>query len=228
MPFVANPLAFGGSVSDAYTTPFPYRLGQLVSDADGNQYRFCTAGEPIAPEQVLVIDPSWNATKLTSTSTRGLVGVAPDYAKLGQSANTPTVHASYQWTSDNGLWVQVWGRAYIGIGAADTSPSDAANGPTTAETSARIIFRKPTAVVTPLGTPVMASGGTGVFGTSGAVIIENMWVATDVTLGDVSGAVGSSGVAVTEPTNMASFHAIGRIAVQFYNPYLKVVNSVTD
>lgn len=223
--FIANALAFGGAVSDAYTTPFPFRLGQLVADADGNQYRFCSAGEPIAPESVLVIDPSWGVTNLTSTSTRGLIGVAPDYAKLGQSANTPTMHSSYQWSSDNGLWVQVWGRAYIGIGAS-SSPSDAANGPTTAATSARIIFKQPTSVVTPLGTPIMASGGTGVFGTSGNVIIENMWVATDASLGtDVSGMVGTSG-AVTD--TVPSFHATSRVPVVFYNPYLKVVNSVTD
>ena len=225
MPFVANPLAFGGAVSEAYTTPFPFRLGTRVRDTDGNEFVFCSAGEPVAPEQVLVIDPSWNVTKLTSTSARGLIGVAPDYAKLGQSANTPTMHSSYQWSSDNGLWVQVWGRAYIGIGAADTSPSDAANGPTTAETSARVVFRKPAAVVTPLGTPVMASGA--ITGTSGIVIIENMWIASDVTIADVSGMVGTSG-AVTEPTNTPSFHAVGRTAVVLYNPYLKVSVNTTD
>src|SRR6266576_1886250 len=96
----AKGIGFGGGVSDAYTTPFPHTPGTRARDSDGNEYVFCTAGEPVAPEMIVVISPSWDVTKLTTTS-RGIIGVAPDYAKLGQSANSPTMHSSYQWSSDN-------------------------------------------------------------------------------------------------------------------------------
>jgi len=221
-----GPGAFGGGgVSEVYTTPFPHALGTFARDADGNEYVFCDYSSPVCAEMVVAITPiTWTAAPLTTTS-RGLIGVVPDYAKLGRSADSPTVDASYQWTSDNAGWVQVYGRAYIGIGASDSSPSDAANGPTTVDTSARIMFKRPSTVVTPLGTPVMASGG--LPGTSGSVIIRGMWVATDVTLAQVSMLVGTS-AAVTEPTNMASFHAIAHVAVILQNPYLEVINSITD
>lgn len=217
-----NPLAFAGGVSDVFTTPYPHPVGTRARDAEGNEYVFVDFTSSVAPEMVVCITSTFTAHALASTSW-GTIGVVPDFAKLGQSANTPTMPASYQWTSDNAGWVQVYGRAYIGIvgTGADGSPSDAANGPTTAHTSAAIYFGRPGTVVTPLGSPFMIAGA--ILGTSGTQIIRGMFISADVTIADVSGMVGTSG-AVTEPTNCPSFHAVGRTAVWLNYPYLESVS----
>ena len=212
--------SFAGGVSVVFTTPYPHAVGTKARDADGNEYVFVDFTSNAAPEMLVAISESFTASTLTTTS-KGAIGVVPDFAKLGQSANTPTMPASYQWTSDNAGWVQIYGRAYIGISGNDVSPSN--DGATTVDTSARIIFKRPSTVVTPLGTPNLASGG--LPGTSGTVVIVGMYVASDVTIADVSLMVGTSGaVCDTVP----SFHAPGRTAVWLNYPHLETICGPSD
>ena len=212
--------SFAGGVSDGFTTPFPHPVGTRARDGAGNEYVFCEFEGPLAPESIVSISSAYVAQALTTTS-RGMIGVTPDYNKLGQDANTPTMHASYQWTSAMGGWIQIYGRGVVGIGGADSSPSDAANGPTTVRTSDVIKFRVPSTATTPLGIGILASGGRAL--SSGEGYITGMWIATDVTIGSVSAFVGTTG-ATTEPTNTPSFHAVGRMAVWLNYPYVTIDN----
>lgn len=212
-------LAFAGGVSEGWTTPFPHAVGTRARDSNGNEYVFCEFEGPLAPETLVTISSAFVAQALTTTS-RGLIGATPDYAKLGQDANTPTMHSSYQWTSAMAGWIQVYGRAVIGIGGGDSSPSDAANGPTTVRTSDVVRFRVPSTVTTPLGTAIMACTAYHT-GSSGEGYIHGLWIATDVTVGSVSAFVGTTG-ATTEPTNTPSFHAVGRMAVWLNYPYIEI------
>lgn len=212
---------FGGGVSDAHTTPFPHAVGTRARDSEGNEYVYVDYTGNAAPEMVVVISPSFTASGLT-TGSYGAIGVVPDFPKLGQSSLTPTIPGSYQWTSDNAGWVQVYGRATIGFGnvASDADPSDGAAGITTLRTSAEIKFLVPTSVATPgIGVPLITTGIAN--GSSGVVVITGMWLATDfdVSGAQVSGLLGNSGGSYTTASEFPSWHAAARCAVWLNYPY---------
>ena len=215
---------FGGGVSDVHTTPFPHALGTKARDSAGNEYIYVDYSAPASPEMLVTIDESFIASPFV-TASWGRIGVVPDFGKLGQSENTPTMPASYQWTSDNAGWVQIYGRAYIGTGTEDASASDEGGG-TTLHTSAACIFVPPTSVVTPTGTPNVVAGLA--LSTSGQQYIVGMWVATDASLGTVvSGIVGST-AGSSNPTNVPSWHAGGRTPVFLNYPYVAAASNPSN
>lgn len=122
--------SFDGGVSTVQTTPFSYRPGTRAVDLDGNIYVFVDYVGTVYGGLPVQIYNDFTAAQIGITG-RGPLGVACGYA-----------------TSDNGGWVQIYGSATMQIGVAGTSPSDAANGPTTVQTSGMTFFVLPTSATT--------------------------------------------------------------------------------
>ena len=135
----------------------------------------------VCPEQAVVIASDWSVTPITTGGLRGHVGIVADYAKGGlTSANVSTYQVN------QAFWVQVYGRSFVQVmGSTSTSPSDAANGPTTVQTSAFIKFKAPTSATTPIGSLILVSD-TSAFVSGTDYKIIGLWVAQDSSAADVS------------------------------------------
>ena len=157
-------IGFAGATSVVHTTPFPYKPGTRAVDVDGNVYIYCDYTGTIYGGLPVSIAAGHTAGPVGITG-RGPVGVACGYA-----------------TSDNGGWVQVYGAATMQIGVAGTSPSDAANGPTTVATSVQTYFALATSATT-LNVFAMVSDASGL---SDKYTIRGITVATDADVAAVS------------------------------------------
>jgi hypothetical protein len=165
MAELTGPLtAFAGGTSVVHTTPFPYKVGSRAVDTSGNIYVYCDYTGTIYGGLPVAISSTYTAGPVGITG-RGPVGVACGYA-----------------TSDNGGWVQIYGAATMQIGVAGTSPSDAANGPTTVATSLQIGFTLATSA-TSLNVFAMTSDASSL---SDKYVIRGIIVATDADVAAVS------------------------------------------
>lgn len=170
---------FPGGTSVLFTTPFPLSPGTRGRDGSGNEYVFCDFSAAVYPEITVTINPDFTASVPSTTGGAGPVGVVTHM--LGM-ADTSTGTAPASGTTDQGGWVQIYGRAFVQIGANAASPSDAANGPTTVRTSAAVKFTLPTTATTPAGVLGIVTDASSLQGH----IIRGMHVASDVSLGEVS------------------------------------------
>jgi len=175
-------MSFPGPTSQTWTTPYPATLGTIAIDGPGNVYVLCQTGSntTVAPEMAVTIAASWIVTPVGTTANagRGPVGVVADLGKSSASAAPSAAFAA-----STAIWVQVYGRAFVQVGANASSPSDAANGPTTVQTSLQTQFFVPTSVVTPVGVLGLTSDASSL---DTRLIIRGITVADDVSLGDVS------------------------------------------
>lgn len=168
-----GPIAFGGGSTTnplSQTSPQPGQnppVGTRGVDKSGNVYILCDATATVYGSQPVGINDDYTVTTLT-TSTRGRIGVACTNA-----------------TSDQFVWVQVYGRCLMMLGGSGSSPSDAANGPTTVGTSAATKFVVPTSLSSPAGLDWVTDASTAGF------VVVGIWVASDASL-DVSAAVTSA------------------------------------
>lgn len=145
----------------AYSLP----LGTRKRDGFGNEYIFVDFLTTVYPAQMVTILPNFQSDVLAVTG-RGPVGVV---AETGVC------------TSDNWGWVQIYGRCIVMLGNAGSSPSDAANGPTTLSTSAATKFQVPTSLSSPNSVGYVSDASTG-----SGYAIDGMKVAIDASVGDVS------------------------------------------
>ena len=144
-----------------YTLP----IGSRRRDAAGNEYILCAFGSAVYGRQPVEISDAFVASALGTTG-RGRVGVV---AEAGA-------------TSDQGGWVQVYGRCLMQIGMSGVSPSDAANGPTTLSTSVMTRFILQTSATTPASIGWVSDVGT----TDARHFVKGIHVASDASPGDVS------------------------------------------
>jgi hypothetical protein len=211
--------SFPGGTSQTYTTPFPVALGTKARDARGNEYVFCvTGGATSAPEMVVVVGADYTITPIGAAGAVGTIGVVVDYAKQGL---TSALVSGYP--TGTGLWVQIYGRAYIMYGGGGTSPSE--NLLTTVRTSLAIRFHVATSTAsTPVGQPRPTSLADNVVSLSD-FLIHGMYVATDATP-DASGASvmrddGTTlGLGVTA---VSATHSGATIAVWLNYPYASYI-----
>lgn len=174
--------SFPGGTSDGYTTPFPIALGTRARDNAGNEYVLCqtAAITTVAPEMCVSIAADWSIAPVTTGGTnKGMCGVVADLTKSGNTS--APVSAIPINTS---VWVQIYGRAFVQVGTNASSPSDAANGPTTLSTSAYTQFYLPTSATTPVGVLTVVSDH--LITTLSRWTVKGMYVAQDATVGDVS------------------------------------------
>ncbi len=168
------PVAFAGGTSAVHTTPFPHKPGTKGYDNSGNIYVYCDFTGTMYGGLPVAITSTYTAGPVGITG-RGPVGVACGYA-----------------TSDNGGWVQIYGACTMQIGVAGTSPSDAANGPTTVQTSAQIGFTLATSA-TSLNVFAMTSDASNL---SDKYVIRGIVVAQDAdatAVSDVTAATSHTG-----------------------------------
>lgn len=209
--FQGYPQAFPGGTSELYTTPFPITPGTRARDSSGNEYVFCDFTGNVYPEIAVIIGSDFTAQTPATTGWIGPLGVVAD---LGKNGNTSAPVSP--WTSDQAGWVQIYGRAFVQVGANASSPSDAANGPTTVRTSAAIAFILPTSATTPAGVLDMVSDGINSGAVSDAVWqVQGMSVATDVSVGDVSAV-----------TAVSATHYGARAAVFLNYPVVEFVEDI--
>jgi hypothetical protein len=186
-----GPIIAGSATSVAVATSVsPFKKGQRMSDADGNVYVWCDFATTVSAELPVQINSDFTAQALGTTG-RGAAGVA-----CGAG------------TSDESGWVQIYGRALVQLGMSGVSPSDAANGPTTLQTSAQTVFILATSLTSPNGVG-WVSGAAAALTSAVNYVIEGMFVATDASPGDVS--------AVTSATS----HTGNHIAVWLNFPYIR-------
>lgn len=172
------------------TSPPSLPLGARMRDGQGNEYLFVDfVGSVFGGTPVEIFDD--NTAQQLGTTGRGRVGVACGAA-----------------TSNDFGWVQIYGRALVQLGMSGVSPSDAANGPTTLQTSLQTIFVLGTSLTSPNGVG-WVSGAAAAMTTDTHYVIEGMHVASDASPGDVS--------AVTSATS----HSGGQIAVFLNYPYIR-------
>jgi hypothetical protein len=173
----------------------PYLFpGKRMQDGAGNIYIMVDLVGEVFSRTPVQIFSDFTAQKIGTTG-RGAFGVA---AEPG--------------TSDQWIWVQVFGRALVQLlgATAGVSPSDAANGPTTLSTTAQTKFWLPTTAT--------SAGPEGVRWTSGnasttsGFYIEGLTVATDASPGDVTA------------TTIATSHTGEEIAVFLNFPRIVHVN----
>ena len=184
-------IAAGAATSVAVATSnSPFAKGTQMKDAAGNIYVWCEFTGPVYGGSPVQINADFTAAQLAVTG-RGPVGVAQGAC-----------------TSDENGWVQVYGRSLVQLGMSGVSPSDAANGPTTLQTSLATVFVLGTSLTSPNGVG-WVSGAAAAATTSLVYIIEGMYVATDVSVGDVS--------AVTSATS----HSGNQTAVWLNFPHIR-------
>lgn len=178
------------------TSPTPIPVGSRFRDILGNEYIWCDyVGSVFGGTPVEIFDDG----------TAAAIGVT-GRARVGVACGAGT-------SNDFG-WVQVYGRCFVQLGMGGVSPSDAANGPTTNQAfNTMTVFVLPTSLSTPVGVG-WVSGQAGITSNSD-FIIENMWVATDASPGDVS--------AVTSATS----HTGGQIAVFLNYPRIRTLDYVS-
>lgn len=178
------------------TSPPPCPLGSRMRDANGNEYVFCDfVGSAFGGTPVEIFDD--NTCQQLGTTGRGRVGVA----------------CGVQTSNDWG-WVQIYGRCSVQLGMSGVSPSDAANGPTTLNTSVATIFVLGTSLTSPNGIGWVS--GSAAVNTSGLTyVIDGIHVATDASPGDVS--------LVTSATS----HTGNQISVFLNYPFIRPVDITT-
>lgn len=181
----------GGYTSNALsqTSPQPGAappLGALGYDAAGNVFVLCDAVNTMFSGLPVVINDDYTCQVLTTGQFTGRIGI--------NQANA---------TSDNLVWVQIYGRAIMQVGGSNVSPSETL---TTVRTSAAIKFSVPTSISTPAS--LAASTDASSINTG---IVFGMWIATDVSLGDTS--------AVTSATS----HTGSQTAVFLNYPFIQYV-----
>lgn len=217
-------VVFSGGVSESYTTPFPHALGTKARDAEGNEYVFCSTGAEttVCPEQVVVIGSNWNVVAIGAAGAQGPVGVVADYAKRGLTSAFSSAYAAA-----TGIWVQIYGRAYIMYGGGGTSPSE--HLLTTVRTSLGYQFHVPTSTAsTPVGQVRATSDNA--LSTLSDYLIKGMTVATDATI-DVSGAsvLGPGGTTLgLGVTKVSATHSGSCVAVWLNYPRAEYVNPLTS
>ena len=128
-----GPIALPQPTSEVATTPYPIQLGSRARDLEGSEYVYVDLTGPVFSGQPVEITDSHTA-EVVGTTGRGRVGVA-----------------TCAGTSDNAVWVQIYGLCTIQLGMSGVSPSDAANGPTTLDTTAITRFILATSLSTPNG-----------------------------------------------------------------------------
>lgn len=186
-----GPILAGSATSVAVATSVsPFKRGQRMRDGDGYEYVWVDFVDAVYAELPVQINSDFTAQRLATTG-RGAVGVA-----CGSG------------TSDESGWVQVYGRALVQLGMSGVSPSDAANGPTTVQTSLQTVFKLGTSLTSPNGVG-WVSGAAAALTTDPTYVIEGMFVATDASPGDVS--------SVTSATS----HTGNHIAVFLNYPYIR-------
>lgn len=179
-----------GPTSEPVSTSTTIAFGTRAVDNLGGVWVFCQATGSIFGQQPVQIQPgSWSVAALGTTG-RGPVGVSGGF-----------------FTSDQACWIQVYGRALCQLGMSGVSPSDAANGPTTVNTSLMTVFVLGTSLTSPNGVGWTSDPTNGVASSGLVYVIEGMYVADDVSLGDVSGAMTFQGTsAVTSATSFVGNH----------------------
>lgn len=186
-----GPVIGGAATSVAVATSVsPFAKGSRMRDAAGNEYMWVEFVDAVFAELPVQINSDFTAQRLATTG-RGAVGVAQGSG-----------------TSDENGWVQIYGRTLVQLGMSGVSPSDAANGPTTLQTSLQTIFKLGTSLTSPNGVG-WVSGAAGALTSDPTFVIEGMYVATDASPGDVS--------SVTSATS----HTGNHIAVFLNYPYIR-------
>ena len=160
--YTSNPIS-----QTSYNPGAPPPPGMKGVDGSGNVYILCDAVGTVYGSQPVQIFDDWTC-QAVGTSGRGRVGVACTNA-----------------TSDQYVWVQIYGRCLVQLGCSGSSPSDAANGPTTLSNSLNTVFTLATSLSSPAGIGYVS--GAAAANTSTLVyVIAGMNVASDTTVGDVS------------------------------------------
>lgn len=186
-----GPIAFpGGYTSNplSQTSPQPggnLTLGSKGTDVNGNVYILCDAVNTMYAGLPVVINDDYTCQVLTTSQYKGRIGVNQAGA-----------------TSDNYVWVQVYGRAIMQVGGSNVSPSELL---TTAATTVAIKFVAPTSLSSPASLSTVTDASS-----MNTALVVGMWIASDASLGDVS--------AVTSATS----HTGSQIAVFLNYPYLEV------
>jgi hypothetical protein len=158
---------FPNGTSVVHTTPYPVKVGTRARGTDGSEYVYVNFTGTVYSRTAVTINADGTASILAAAAgARGPIGVVCAQA-----------------SSDNGGWVQIYGRCLIQCGINSCSPSDAANGPTTLSTSAQTVFVVPTTANTHEGAVGYTSGNVS---TGSPTIIEGMSVASDASVGNVS------------------------------------------
>jgi hypothetical protein len=159
--FTSNPLS--------QTSPQPGSnppLGTRAQDAAGNVYILCDSTSTLFSGLPVVIQDDYTCNTIATGVFTGRIGV--------NQANA---------TSDQLVWVQVYGRAMMQVGGSNVSPSELL---TTVRTSAAIKFIVPTSLSTPASLSHVTDASSVNTG-----LVMGMWIANDVTLGDVSAVTSS-------------------------------------
>lgn len=180
-------VGFPGGTSDVHTTPYPVAPGTRARGTDGSEYVYVDYTGTVYSRMPVLINSDFTAAVLTAGVGRGAIGVVTAGG-----------------TSDNGGWVQIYGRCLMQVGINGASPSDAANGPTTLGTSAPTIFIVPTSITS----PAVLGYTSGNVSTGSPTMVIGMNVATDASPGDSS--------AVTSATS----HIGAEIGVFLNYPYV--------
>lgn len=189
-------IGYPGGTSVVFTTPLPLRPGTKGRDIDGNEYIFCTAQTVVNNKQPVRINSDFSVEVLEVTG-RGSLGIACARA-----------------SSDQALWVQVYGKAMMmiidaGSGGTQPSPSDAANGPTTLSTSVPTVFVLSTSITSPHSLS-WVSGNASTFS---GIVVEGLSVAQDAAPASVS--------ATTATTDASNAHTGAEISVWLNYPRLR-------
>ncbi len=179
-----------GFTSDVFTTPYPVQLGSRMRDSNGYEYVLCDSTSTNFSGQPVQINSDWTLTQV-GVSGRGPVGVC--------------VAGS---TSDNAQWVQIYGKCMMQIIHSGVSASDAANGPTTLQTSAATQFWIPTSVTSPASLR-WTTGNTSI---SSGMIVRGLSVAQD-----------AAPASVSDQTSSPS-HTGSQISVWLNFPYIVQIN----
>lgn len=162
--FGQGPTALPGGTSMTWTTPYPLVPGQTARGNDGSVYLFLKfTGTVYSGLPVAIL--SDNTCGPLSTTHRGRIGVCKAQAASAEAG-----------------WVQVYGYCDMQIGVAGTSPSDAANGPTTLQTSAGTKFLLATSATT-LNVLAYVSDASGL---DEKFVVTGIQVAVDPSIGAVS------------------------------------------
>jgi hypothetical protein len=185
-----------GLAGDSGTLPeYAAPLGKRKRDHKGNEYVLCSFGEAVFGGTPVAISAAFDAVRVGTTG-RGAMGVV---AEAGATSS--------QWG-----WVQIYGKCNVQLlgATAGVSPSDAANGPTTANTTLQTKFWLPTTATStgPEGLRITL-GSTSVLS---GMFIYGITPATDYAPGNVS--------AVTAATS----HTGEQCSVFLNYPFIQHVN----
>ena len=170
---------YPGGTSDYYTTPYPVALGTEARDGAGNKFVFCNTGSvsTCAPEQCVMIRSDWSITPVVASG-RGQVGVIADLTKSGNtSAPVSPIPIN------TGVWVQIYGRAFVQVAGGGSSASDAMSS---LLTSAALQFKIPTTLAASPPGQLAFTTDTQAMTTIASYYIVGMTLAFDASVGDVS------------------------------------------